>query len=57
MNVSAITRQVSLPDWAGTVTSVPLFALAQARDVGTAGSDWGDGSRPSWGSRTARQGY
>ena len=51
-----ITRQVSLPDWAGTVTSFPSFALAQASDVGTAGSDWGDWSRPSCRSRTVRRG-
>ena len=36
-----ITRQASsLLPWAWTVTSLPLFELAQDGDVGTAGTDW-----------------
>ena len=35
--------------WAWTVTSLPLFELAQARDVGTAGSDWNGREPPQLG--------
>ena len=34
-----MTRQVSVPDWAGTVMSFPLFAMAHSWLVGTDGSD------------------
>ena len=34
-----MTRHVSEPDWAGTVTSFPLFDVAQIWLVGTDGTD------------------